>query len=58
VGVSEDDEPLVPDLINTDPVFIDSDDSGDSPSLSRIELRHGFTTTKTGWSSTTAECGS
>jgi hypothetical protein len=46
VGVSEDDEPLVPDLINTDPVFIDSDDSGDSPSLSRIELRHGFTTTE------------
>jgi len=46
LGVSEAGEPIVPDLINTDPVFVDDDGSGDSASMSGIELRHGFTTTE------------
>ena len=45
-GVSEAGEPQVPDLSFTDPVFVDSDGSGDSATVSGIEVRHGFTTTE------------
>ena len=38
--------PELPDLSATDPVFEDVDGSGDSSTLTDIELRHGYTTTE------------
>ncbi len=39
-------EPIPPEHTVTDPVFVDADGSGNSATLSNIELRHGFTTTE------------
>jgi hypothetical protein len=45
-GLDGNGEPLRVPLSSTEPVFVDSDGSGDGPSLEVLELRHGFTTTE------------